>query len=368
MPRRPAATPRVWLLEPYRTGEQQQVLALAEALGWPFETKRLHHRTLAFGTNLLRGSSLRGIDRRRSDALAAPWPDLVISAGMRNEPVERWIRRQSGGRCRIVHIGRPWADPERFDLVITTPQYRLPRRANVLHNDLPLHRVQAARLREAAARWQDRLAQLPAPRIAVILGGNSGPFTLGVKAARRLATAATALARERGGSLLITTSPRTADAVTRVFAGELGVPTHFYAWQPGAADNPYFGYLALADAFIVTADSVSMLSEACATGKPLYLFDLGTGRHSMRAGGATGADAGPDPGGNDVRLSGWLYRALMRWGWQRLSRDITLVHRQLVASGRAVWLGDPEPRRQGDAQGDVERAVARVRALFGLGD
>lgn len=374
MPRKPAATPRVWLLEPYRTGEQQQVLALAEALGWPFATKRLHYRTLAFGTNLLRGSSLRGIDRRRSDALAAPWPDLVISAGMRNEPVERWIRRQSGGRCRIVHIGRPWAAPERFDLVITTPQYRLPRRANVLHNDLPLHRVQAARLREAAARWQDRLAQLPAPRIAVILGGNSGPFTLGVKAARRLATAATALARERGGSLLITTSPRTADAVTRVFAGELGVPTHFYAWQPGAADNPYFGYLALADAFIVTADSVSMLSEACATGKPLYLFDLGTGSQGMRAGsgdagGAMGratADAAVD--GNDFRLTGMLYRALMRWGWQRLSRDITLVHRQLVASGRAVWLGDPESRRQGDAQGDVERAVARVRALFGLGD
>ena len=374
MPGKPAATPRVWLLEPYRTGEQQQVLALAEALGWPFETKRLHHRTLAFGTNLLRGSSLRGIDRRRSDALAAPWPDLVISAGMRNEPVERWIRRQSGGRCRIVHIGRPWADPERFDLVITTPQYRLPRRANVLHNDLPLHRVQAARLREAAARWQDRLAQLPAPRIAVILGGNSGPFTLGVKAARRLATAATALARERGGSLLITTSPRTADAVTRVFAGELGVPTHFYAWQPGAADNPYFGYLALADAFIVTADSVSMLSEACATGKPLYLFDLGTGSQGMRAGsgdagGTMGrATADADVDGNDFRLTGMLYRALMRWGWQRLSRDITLVHRQLVASGRAVWLGDPEPRRQGAGGGDVERAVARVRALFELGD
>lgn len=365
MLRKPAATPRVWLLEPYRTGEQQQVLALAEALGWPFEIKHLHYRTLAFGTNLLRGSSLRGIDRRRSAALAAPWPDLVISAGMRNEPVGRWIRRQSGGRCRIVHVGRPWADPQRFDLVITTPQYRLPRRANVLHNDLPLHRVQAARLREAAARWRDTLAQLPAPRIAVILGGDSGPFTLGAKAARRLADAATELARQRGGSLLITTSPRTADAATRVFAGDLGVPAHFYAWQPGAADNPYFGYLALADAFIVTADSVSMLAEACATGKPLYLFDLGTGRHGMRAGcGGAGADVRADPDGNDFRLSGMLYRALMRWGWQRLSRDITLIHRQLVASGRAVWLGDPELHWQGDAGGDVARAVARVRALF----
>ncbi|MGB5096987.1 MAG: hypothetical protein WBN82_03655, partial [Porticoccaceae bacterium] len=107
---------------------------------------------------------------------------------------------------------------------------------------------------------------------------------------------------------------------------------------------------------------------------PLYLFDLGTGSQGMRAGsgdagGAMGrATADADVDGNDFRLTGMLYRALMRWGWQRLSRDITLVHRQLVASGRAVWLGDPEPRRQGDAQGDVERAVARVRALFGLGD
>jgi hypothetical protein len=163
-------------------------------------------------------------------------------------------------------------------------------------------------------------------------------------------------------------------AAIRVLREDLGVPTHFYAWQPGAADNPYFGYLALADAFIVTADSVSMLAEACATGKPLYLFDLGTGSQGMRAGsGDTGgtmgrATADADTDGNDFRLTGMLYRALMRWGWQRLSRDITLVHRQVVASGRAAWLGDPEPRRQGAGGGDVERAVARVRALFELGD
>mgnify|MGYP005810158575 CR=1 FL=1 len=361
----------MWVLEPYRTGEQQQVLALAEALGWPFEVKRLHYRALGFGTNLLRGSSLRGIDRQRSDALAAPWPDLVISAGMRNEPVGRWIRRQSGGRCRIVHVGRPWADPERFDLVITTPQYRLPQRANVLHNDLPLHGVSAARLAEAAARWRESLAPFPSPRIAVILGGDSGPFTFGARAARRLAAGATALARQSGGSLLITTSPRTRPAAAEVLAGDLGVPTQFYAWRPGAADNPYFGYLALADAFIVTADSVSMLSEASATGKPLYLFDLGTGNQSMRADGGCAAGqlgSDTDSGGNDFRLTGLLYRALMRWGWQRLSRDITLIHRQLVASGRAVWLGDPEPRWSGGAGQEMARAVARIRALFAAGD
>ena len=42
----------------------------------------------------------------------------------------------------------------------------------------------------------------------------------------------------------------------------------------GQGDNPYFGYLALADVIIVTCDSVSMISEACSTGKPVYLVAL----------------------------------------------------------------------------------------------
>ncbi|MFZ5652852.1 MAG: mitochondrial fission ELM1 family protein [Pseudomonadota bacterium] len=346
----------MWLLEPYRAGEQQQALALAEALGWPFAHRRLHYRRWrGAATNLGRGTGLAGIDVRRSDPLAPPWPDLLISAGMRNEPVARWVRRQSGGRTRLVHLGRPWADPRDFDLVITTPQYRLPQRPNVLHNELPLHRVRPGRLAEAAARWGPALAHLPAPRIAVVVGGDSGPYTLGARAARRLLAEAAALAKGAGGSLLITTSPRTPAAARRALDADCGVPAHRYFWRAADPDNPYFGYLALADALVVTADSVSMLAEAAATGKPLYLFDLGAGRHRMRPGAGAGSD--------DWSLKATLYRALMRWGWRRLSRDITLVHRRLIASGRAAWLGDP-PVAGAAVDADLARALARVRALF----
>jgi mitochondrial fission protein ELM1 len=98
---------------------------------------------------------------------------------MRNEPACRWIREQSAGGARIVHIGRPWARLEQFDLVITTPQSRLPEQDNVLHNTLTLHRVTAARLQAEARRWEPRLAALPRPRIAVIAGGDSGPTSFG---------------------------------------------------------------------------------------------------------------------------------------------------------------------------------------------
>src|SRR5581483_6461257 len=118
--------------------------------------------------------------------LAPPWPDLVISAGRRNEPVARWIRARAGGRTRLVHLGRPWADPRRFDLVVTTPQYRVPALANVIEIEAPLHRVSPERLAEAAARWQPAFAALPRPRIAVLVGGDSPPYRFDAALAREL--------------------------------------------------------------------------------------------------------------------------------------------------------------------------------------
>ena len=142
----------------HKAGDNSQILALAEGLGWPFEIKHLVYRPTELLTNLLAPLTLLGIVRRRSSPLAPPWPDLIISAGRRNEPPCRWIRAHAGKRVRLVHVGRPWARIENFDLVVTTPQYRLPKRPNVLHNTTPLQRVADQRLREAAAHWAPRLA------------------------------------------------------------------------------------------------------------------------------------------------------------------------------------------------------------------
>jgi mitochondrial fission protein ELM1 len=343
--------PHVWVVTGYRAGERAQILALAEALGWPFEVKELDYRPSAARISLFRRSHLRGFRMDRSSRLEPPWPDLVITAGMRNEPACRWIREQSGGRTRLVHIGRPWARLKSFDLVITTPQYRLPERTNVLHNMLTLHRVTSARLRAEAQRWEPRLAALPKPRIAVIVGGDSGPTTFGRRAAARLAQQASAFARERGGSLLVTTSARTAPAAVEALAAGIEAPAHFYRWRRDDDDNPYFGYLALADAIVVTADSISMLTEACATGKPVYMFD-------------PDRTADLDGGSADFRFSGLMYRWMMRWGPGRLSRDIGLVHRRLLDGGYAVWLGDDFPEQAPPPLRDLEHALARVRALF----
>jgi len=354
-----AAVPRVWLVASYRAGENSQLLALCETLGWPFESKRLVYKKSGFAINFLRGTGLSGIDTARSSPLTPPWPDLVISAGMRNEPVCRWIRRQAGGRTRLVHLGRPWARPARFDLVITTPQYRLPPQPNVLQNTTTLHRVTPARLAEAAQTWQARLAHLPRPRIAVLVGGNSGPYYFGHAAATRLARQACELANAQGGSLLLTTSARTPPSAAATLIDGLTCPAHCFDWSVPAGDNPYYGYLALADALIVTADSIAMLSDACATGKPTYIFDF---LHEPATDSQTA--------GQNARLwdkawlGAWFYRQLMAWGPRRLTRDVGLVQRALIAAGRAAWLGQALTSPPAPSMGDLQRAVTQVKALF----
>ncbi|MBK6289281.1 MAG: mitochondrial fission ELM1 family protein [Gammaproteobacteria bacterium] len=345
--------PRVWVIGAYRAGEQSQLLALAEALGWPFEVKTLVHRWQGGLFNLFRGTGLFGIDRARSAALEAPWPDLVIAAGMRNEPVCRWIRRASGGRTRIVHIGRPWARACQFDLVITTPQYRLASDSRVLQNTLTLHAITRGRLEIALERHRERLRQLPSPHIAVIVGGPSGPYAFGVHAAARLALQASAMARALGGSLLISGSARTPRAVIETIRRIVDVPHELYQWKPQDPDNPYLAYLGCAAHIIVSFDSISMLSEACATRRPVHMFDL------ERDHGEGGGNAK-----TDHSIKSLAYRALMRFGPRRLGRDISLVHAQLVRDGRAVWLGEEFSHDIETRESDVARARMRVRSLL----
>ena len=360
--------PRTWVMMGHKAGDNSQILALAEGLGWPFEIKHLVYRPTELVTNLLAPLTLLGIARRGSSALAPPWPDLIISAGRRNEPPCRWIQARTDKPVRLVHVGRPWARIENFDLVVTTPQYRLPERPNVLHNTTPLQRVADQRLREAAAIWAPRLAHLPRPYTAVMMGGNAGPYVLDGEAATLLGRAASAFARRHGGSLLLSTSARTPRRSIPPLEAAIDCPADVFRWTRDAAENPYLGYLALADSIIVTCESMSMLTEACATLKPVHMFDLHTGpenRWRLLESLIGKVDTSHWRRLRRLRLQPLVFRIAFAAGPMRMTRDVRIIHRQLQAQGRAVWLGEPFPQGPPPAPlDDVPRAVARVKALF----
>ena len=222
------------------------------------------------------------------------------------------------------------------------------------------------------ARWAPSVADLPRPYRAVLVGGYAGPYALDREKAERLGREASALAREKGGSLLVTTSSRTSRSAIAGLRSAIDVPYALYEWTPDATENPYLGYLALADEIVVTCDSTSMLAEACATRKPVHLFDLATDRSPV------GAPAAADPVHRRVlrawrhlnrdRIRALLYRqTLLRFRPLSLSRDIGAAHRIFLSSGRAVWLGDPAPTRLPPPLDEMARTRERVRALIAAG-
>jgi mitochondrial fission protein ELM1 len=350
---------RIWALLSHRSGEGQQILGLAEALerelGWGFRILRPRWNALASSLGLLRRVGLAGVAAEDREPLERDSPDLVISASLRNEPVARWIARLGGGRTGTVFLGRTWAPADAFDLTVTTPQYRVRPHPRVLENPGTIHRLSGPGLAEARERWAGAFATLPRPRLGVLVGGDSGPFVLGPRAATRLAGRARALAGD--GSVIVTTSARTAPAASAALArGLQGTPYHLWRWAP-EGDNPYFGILAWADALLVTADSIAMVSEAVATGRPVRLFDLG----GMRG------DAAPVERDRTPRAR--AYGALMHLGPRRLSRDLGLVHERLVATGAAAWDDVPLPESGSEApaagvvDGYLGATVRRVKSI-----
>jgi mitochondrial fission protein ELM1 len=366
--------PRIWALLSPREGDNAQVLAVAEALGWPFERRRFSNRPGAIAANLIAGAAIRSRVRYEPGAFDPPWPDLVLAAGTQSEPICAQIRhdaRRDGYWTRLVFLGRPWMDPGRYDLVVTTPQYRVPPGPNVMEIDFPLHRVSAEAVAREAERWAPRLAHLPRPWFAVFIGAGINRYTLDDRAAKRIALEAGALAAAGGGSLLICGSYRTPPRALQVIRENLPVPAWIFDWHRSEGDNPYLAFLGLADGIVVTGDSMTMLAEACTAGKPVYIFDLGEGRFAMRE---------TPPQHPPIAIAHpWLMSALRARAMhlkvcvtnsiipKRLHRDTRPIHRKLIASRRAVWLGDDFPAECSAPPGnDVAAVAARVRRLMGL--
>ncbi len=201
-------------------------------------------------------------------AIAQPLPRLIIGCGGAGARLAASLRRPG---VKIVAIQHPRMAVQKFDLVFAARHDGIAG-ANVFVTRTALHQVTPEKLAAAAQFWRPAFASLPRPLLAVLLGGANGRYRFGVPQARRLAGQLAELMSRDGVGVAITPSRRTAPDVMAILRAALA-PLGAWIWD-GAGDNPYFGMLALADAILVTADSVSMVSEAAATGAPVYLQRL----------------------------------------------------------------------------------------------
>ncbi len=271
------------ILSDGRAGHEAQTLGVAEALGLAPDLRRIAPR--AFYAAL---APFAPPDPGDARAYAPPYPDIAVAAGRRTIPALQRLKRSSGGRTFTVYLNRPANGLRAADLIVA-PRHDGFSGDNVVTPLTPANRITSERLAGARAAPDPRIAALPRPRVALLVGGDSRRGAYGAAQIAELENIAAALLAS-GRGVMATASRRTPLALRDALRRVLAAPRGFF-WD-GEGENPYIAMLANADSVIVTGDSVNMVGEAIAAAAPVYVVPAPGRRSKIDAYLAALTDAG----------------------------------------------------------------------------
>ena len=312
----------MWVISDGAAGNERQALALAQAMRLTPAVAQVPLRApwSWFAPRLARGVRL-ALPREIREHLRQPWPALAIGCGRYGALLTRWLKRASGGRTFVVQILDPRIDPAHFDLVIA-PRHDELAGANVIQTLGSLNAIDEAWLAQGLAKFPN-VVQLPQPRTVLLLGGPRRGLAMDDAWLDEFLARVGALVARDGGSLLITSSRRSPPAWRARVREHLRADCRHFWDGAGDGENPYQGYLGAADRIIVTPDSVNMLCEACATGKPVLTLLPAAARGRIALLHA------------ELRGQGWLHTLDAQMDFSTLSQPPPL--RELAAVAGKVW-------------------------------
>lgn len=279
--------PDVWVISDGVAGMRFQSLALAEAMGWTAASG--FHDIIAAPRQPLRSlphlgripmlASLLPISTPPLPLADNGFPDILVTCGRRMAGISIAIRqraRASGHHMKTIHIQDPRLDPACFDILLV-PAHDPARGSNVIVSTGSLNRLTPDAIADAARTLDAKWIKAGFPRVAVMLGGDNRRYRISPKMARHMALKLARFATHTNASLAVVPSRRTPPDLIRHLTETLMIDTLAINSQSSHQiatpqdTNPYPGILGVADAIIVTSDSVNMASEATITGKPVMI-------------------------------------------------------------------------------------------------
>lgn len=267
----------IWVLLDDRMGSVGQAKGILQEMSEDFDVveKNIVYNKFAALPNFLRGRFfLCGVNKKLSDDLNG-FPDIILSTSRRTTPVALWIKRRSKNKAKIVQLMFSGKYGLRDIDLLIIPEHDRGKTSsdNAFYIVGCPHRINDKTLIQAREKWQDVFANLPRPLTAVLVGGAIKKKTFSADNAKKLADSIVNVYKKIGGSILITTSRRTGQIAQNIIMDAIkGIPTYTFLWGE-KKENPILGFYACADRIIATGDSVSMVCEACGSGKDVMIFE-----------------------------------------------------------------------------------------------
>ena len=235
-------------------------------------------------------------------------PDIIISAGGKLSAINYLLSKENQAKS-IVLMRSVLSDLKKFDLKII-PQHDLPqgsglpsarqshepqgsglasfsqshrptRRNNVVITEGALNLVDLDYLNERSERLRRSgliKGALSSLTIGVLIGGSSKDFSISIEAITQVVIQLKKIAEELDADILLSTSRRTANEVETVLKSQLAnYPRCKLLIIANENNHPDVvgGILGLSSIIISSPESISMVSEAAASGKYVVVFKMG---------------------------------------------------------------------------------------------
>ncbi len=259
-----------WVITDGKLSHIRQATGLAESLNFKWETKstRLKNYKYYLPFMWLNNTSLE--DFEDNDLFCDPYPEWVITAGYRSVPIALLLKRLSANKLRCIHIQDPHHFHRKFDYLVI-PDHDQPSYANSISYTGALHDITQKKLDHAKTQFDTKKMKGKLV-LGLVIGGNTKKHRMNNNDIVISALNIYNIMKKWKGCCYWITSRRTPPLLKKM----LLFLTHYDKTLLNFDEEPdaFVTLLSISEQFMITSDSVSMISECAFTGKPIHLIHL----------------------------------------------------------------------------------------------
>ena len=195
-------------------------------------------------------------------------PDIIISCG-RKSVIPSIILKKKNSNIFTIHIQNPKVNSKNFDAVVAPQHDSHYYGPNVYHSEGAIHYITYEEIQAAKNYLSGKIKSNKI--VSVILGGPNKYFSFSKEQLMEIFQSIRSCFIMNGYEAIIVPSMRTPKTIIELAKKEMSKFGHVVDKVDKQA---YLSAYALAENVVVTCDSISMISEAAASGKPIYVAQM----------------------------------------------------------------------------------------------